>query len=81
MKVTIEIPSNYYEGEWIGDDGSVIHSTTNTAYETLAAAETDWKHFAFEMADIIGEKLKEISDEHEKRNTHLEKCYHQTSLF
>ena len=56
MKVTIEIPSNYYEGEWIGDDSSVISSTTNKAYETPAVVETDWKDFAFEMADIIGEK-------------------------
>ena len=81
MKVTIEIPSNYYEGGWIGDDNSVIPSTTNKAYETLAVAETDWKHFAFEIADIIGEKLKEMSDEHERQNAHLEKCFHQTSLF
>ena len=80
MKVTIEIPSNYYEGEWIGDDGSVIPSTTNKAHETLALAETDWKDFAFEMADILRVKLLEMSEEHEKKNAHLDKCFYQPSL-
>ena len=80
MKITIEIPSSYYEGNWIDEDGNVIPPSTNKALEALATAETDWKDFAFEMADILGEKLKEMSEEHEKENAHLEKSFHQPSL-
>ena len=80
MKITIEIPSRFYETECIFEDGSVIPPSTNKARETLAIAETDWKDFAFEMADILGEKLNEMSEEHEKENAHLEKCFHQPSL-
>ena len=32
------------------------------------SAETDWKDFAFEMANILGEN-KEMSDEHERKNS------------
>ena len=80
MKITVEIPSHFYEAGWIGDDVSVIPPSTNKACEALAAAETDWKDFAFEMADILGEKLNEMSEEHEKKNTHLEKYFYQLSL-
>jgi len=79
MEITIEIPSIYYESEWICDDGSVVPPTTNKAKEILMSAETDWKDFAFEMANILGEKLKEMSDEHERKNSHLERCFHQAS--
>ena len=80
MKITIEIPSHFYETDWICEDGSVIPPSTNKAREALAAAETDWKDFAFEMADILGEKLNEMSEEHEKKNAHLDKYFYQPSL-
>ena len=80
MKITVEIPSHFYEAGWIGDDVSVIPPSTNKACEALAAAETDWKDFAFEMADILRVKLLEMSDEHEKKNAHLDKCFYQPSL-
>ena len=80
MKITIEIPSHFYKTEWICEDGSVISPSTNKAREALATAETDWKDFAFEMADILGEKLNKMAEEYEKENAHLEKCFHQPSL-
>ena len=80
MKITIELPSHFYETEWVSEDGSVRPPSTNKAREVLATAETDWKDFAFEMADILGEKLNEMSEEHERESTHLDKCFHQPSL-
>ena len=79
MKITIKIPSHFYETEWIGDDGIAIPPSINKARETLATAETDWKEFACEMADLLGEKLNEMAEEHEKKNAH-DKCFHKPSL-
>ena len=71
MQITIEVPSDYYEGEWFDWDGNLIPRDPNKALEVLSAAKADWKQFAFDMADIIGDKLHEMSEE----NAHLEKCY------
>ena len=63
MKVTIEIPSYYYEGAWEDQDGNTISASDNKSQEIIYAAQTDWKDFAFEMADLIASKLHEMSDQ------------------
>ena len=63
MKVTIEIPSYYYEGAWEDQDGNTIPASQNKSQEIIYAAQTDWKDFAFEMADLISSKLQEMSDQ------------------
>ena len=63
MKVTIEIPSYYYEGTWEDQDGNTIPASQNKSQEIIYSAQTDWKDFAFEMADLISSKLQEMSDQ------------------
>ena len=63
MKVTIEIPSYYYEGVWEDQDGNTTPASENKSQEIIYAAETDWKDFAFEMADLISSKLQIMSDQ------------------
>ena len=46
MKLTIEIPEHYYD---INAD--------NPASLILEVAQTDWKEFAFDMADVVEKAL------------------------
>ena len=46
MKLTIEIPESYYD---ILSD--------NPASLILEVAKTDWKEFAFDMADVVEKAL------------------------
>ena len=75
MKITIEIPSHFYESGWIDEDGNLLPPGPNKAREVLGAAKSDWKDFSFAMADIIESKLNEMANEYDKENAHLEKCY------
>ena len=63
MKITIEIPSYYYESAWVDQDGNTTPASENKSQEIIYAAQTDWKDFAFEMADLIASKLQEMSDQ------------------
>ena len=44
MKITIEIPSHFYETEWIDEDGNSIPPGPNKAREVLSAVKGNWKH-------------------------------------
>ena len=46
MKLTIEIPESYYD-----------ISSDNPASVILEIAKTDWKEFAFDMADVVEKAL------------------------
>ena len=63
MKVTIEIPSYYYEGVWEDQDGNTTPASENKSQEIIHVAQADWKDFAFEMADLISSKLQIMSDQ------------------
>ena len=47
MKLTIEIPSHYYD-----------ITSDNPASLILEVAQTDWKEFAFDMADVVEKALR-----------------------
>ena len=46
MKLTIEIPEYYYD-----------ITSDNPALLILEVAQTDWKQFAFDMADVVEKAL------------------------
>ena len=46
MKITIEIPLDYYEGDWISEDGETSPPDTNKARQVRCVAETNWEEFA-----------------------------------
>ena len=48
MKLTIEIPKHYYD-----------ITRDNPASLILEVAQTDWKEFAFDMADAVERALKD----------------------
>ncbi|RNC90388.1 MAG: hypothetical protein ED554_07950 [Synechococcus sp. YX04-3] len=48
MKLTIEIPNHYYD-----------ITSDNPASLILEVAHTDWKDFAFDMADVVEKALKD----------------------
>ena len=48
MKLTIEIPKHYYD-----------MASENPASLILEVAHTDWKDFAFDMADVVEKALKD----------------------
>ena len=47
MKLTIKIPNHYYD-----------ITSDNPASLILEVAHTDWKDFAFDMADVVEKALK-----------------------
>lgn len=69
MKVTIEIPSYYYEGVWEDQDGNTTPASENKSQEIIHVAQADWKDFAFEMADLISSKLHKMSDQFTQMNS------------
>ena len=69
MKVTIEIPSYYYEGVWEDQDGNTTPASENKSQEIIHVAQADWKDFAFEMADLISSKLQIMSDQFTQMNS------------
>ena len=66
MKITIEIPPDYYEGDWISEDGETSPPDTNKARQVRCVAETNWEEFAYEMADIIDTELKKMAAKYQK---------------
>ena len=48
MKLTIEIPKHYYD-----------INTRDPASLILEVAHTDWKEFAFDMADVVERALED----------------------
>ena len=73
MKITIEIPLDYYEGDWISEDGETSPPDTNKARQVRYVAETNWEEFAYEMADIIDAELKRMAAENLKNKLLLGK--------
>ncbi|MDB4659836.1 hypothetical protein OAE57_02060 [Synechococcus sp. AH-551-C10] len=50
MKLTIEIPKQYYD-----------ITNVNPASLILEVAQTDWKEFAFDMADAVERALEDLT--------------------
>ena len=48
MKLTIEIPKHYYD-----------MASENPASLIFEVAHTDWKDFAFDMADVVEKALED----------------------
>ena len=48
MKLSITIPEHYYEG-----------NSDNPASLILEVARTDWKEFAFDIADVVEKALED----------------------
>lgn len=48
MKLSITIPEHYYEG-----------NSNNQASLILDVARTDWKEFAFDIADVVEKALED----------------------
>ena len=55
MQLTIQIPKHYYE---LGDETYDSHSEDFRPQRILEVAQTDWKEFAFDMADVIETELQ-----------------------
>ena len=62
MKVTIEIPSSYYEGDWVNEYEDTIPVRNNRSQEIIDVTQTGWNEFAFEMANLITRKFRKMSD-------------------
>ena len=76
MKITIEILSSYYEGEWIDEDGDCIPPSENKVYEVLRKAYADRSWFAGDMAIFVAAELNEMAREGNMRQvSRLDKCY------
>ena len=56
MQLTIEIPEHYYN---LDDETYIHHLEDFRPQLILDVANTDWKDFAFDMAEVVAKALKD----------------------